>query len=588
MSYDLMFQKAMNLQNNGALNEAEAIYLQMLQVMPHNSDVWNLLGLIAQSKNNHLRAVDCFLEAIKYAPVPFSVHYFNLGLSYKSLNKGAEAKEALEKATTLTPALKEAFNYLGVLQAEMGDKENAVKSFCKALDIEDDYEDARVNLCFYTNDLYALKKIADENENCYYAQLKMAELVEDLEQKGTYLQRALQNAPDRIEVLLAMALYYAHQSDFNNSLTYYHKVLNLDENNIQALLGVADNYLALNMLDKAENYYCKSFNLTRDIAGAHLNYGIVLYRQKRLGEALEEYRLALNLAPDTPEISYNLALILKETGDYEEALGLMFNAHLKDPQHTMYSINIMETLNELFRQNAELALKIAENWQKQEPENLFSKRILAGITGVQQGDDDLLYTQELFDVFAESYDDTLNKLEPKIISKFKEINGDIKGRVLDLGCGTGLAGVMLKNDKNSFDGVDVSAKMLGIAREKGVYSELYQKDIVTFLRENPVSLYDLVVGFDVFCYLGNLQEIFSLLKGKKIWFSIEVAEEDRNSPYYLTPTGRYKHKESYVVSQLKACGFEKIIPYPLVLRTEGGEDVRGILFVAAPVLAVPA
>lgn len=60
MSYDLMFQKAIELQNNGALNEAEAIYLKMLEAMPENSDVWNLLGLVAQSKGNAGRARTAF------------------------------------------------------------------------------------------------------------------------------------------------------------------------------------------------------------------------------------------------------------------------------------------------------------------------------------------------------------------------------------------------------------------------------------------------------------------------------------------------------------------------------------------------
>ena len=36
MSYDLMFQKAIELQNNGALNEAEDIYLKLLEAMPEN------------------------------------------------------------------------------------------------------------------------------------------------------------------------------------------------------------------------------------------------------------------------------------------------------------------------------------------------------------------------------------------------------------------------------------------------------------------------------------------------------------------------------------------------------------------------
>lgn len=578
MSYDLMFQKAIDLQNAGAFNEAEAIYLQLLQVMPENSDVWNLLGLIAQSRGDLGRAVDCFLSAIKYAPRPFFAHFFNLGLAYKSLNKPKESLEMLKRAATLSPETKEIWNALGVLQAETGEVEEAVKSFCKALDVEASYVEALVNLCYYTNDFTRLLEVAKENENSFYANFKAADCVADVALKEYYLKRAVAAAPERTDGLLALADFYRQRDDFNTSLTYYHKVLNLDNKDVSALLGVADIYLAQKEFDKAEKYYLKSFEQSREIAGAYLNYGILLYQTGRTAEALEAYRKAAALAPDVPEISYNLALILKETGDLEEALGLMFNAHLKAPENQVFIINIAETLTLLFKQNAEMALKIAENWQKLEPDDIFSKRVFAGMSGQNVEAENVPYAEKLFDSFAESYEETLSKLEPKIISKFKEICGDVKGHILDLGCGTGLAGAALKNDKNRFDGVDISAKMLEVARQKGVYDKLYQKDIAAFLRETPVaSSYDMVVVFDVFCYFGDLKGILSRLKGADLWFTIESAEDDRTS-YYLTPQGRYKHKESYVQDLLKACGFESVTPYPLVLRMENGENVCGILF----------
>lgn len=579
MSYDLMFQKAIDLQNSGAFNEAEAIYLQLLQVMPANSDIWNLLGLISQSRGDLGRAVDCFLSAIKYAPRPFFAHFFNLGLAYKSLNKPKEAMEMLKRAAELSPDIVEIWNALGVLQAETGTVDEAIKSFCKALDVEAAHVESLVNLCYYTNDFTRLLEVAEENENSFYANFKAADCVEDAALKEHYLKRAVMAAPERTDGLLALAEFYRQRDDFNISLTYYHKVLNLDDNDVSALLGVADIYLAQKEFDKAEKYYLKSFEQSREIAGVYLNYGILLYQTGRTAEALEVYRKAAALSPETPEISYNLALILKETGDLEEALGLMFNAHLKAPENQVFIINIAETLALLFKQNAEMALKIAENWQKLEPENVFSKRLFAGMSGLNAEEENVPYAEKLFDAFAENYEETLARLEPKIISKFKEIHGDIQGRVLDLGCGTGLVGAALKNDNNSFDGVDVSAKMLDVAQEKGVYHQLYQKDITAFLRGNPpASSYDIVLAFDVFCYLGDLREIFSLLKGSDLWFTVESAEEDRPTPYYLTPSGRYKHKESYVRNLLNACGFEAVTPYLLVLRMENGEEVNGVLF----------
>lgn len=613
MSYDLMFQKAIELQNNGALNEAEAIYLKMLEAMPENSDVWNLLGLVAQSKGNAGRAADCFLSAIRYAPTPFAQHFFNLGLTYRMLGKKREALEALRRAADLQPDLKEAWNYLGLTQEEIGDHQEAVRSFCRALDIDGNYSEARANLCFYTNDKETLLQLADEQESDFQANLLAAESCGDPTEREHYLRRATAANPYHTGGLLALAEARRAAGDEAEALQLYHKVLNLDENATEALLGAADIYLARGDLERAELYYKKSFDITRDIAGAHLNYGTLLYRSGRKSEALEEYRAAAVLEPERPEISYNLALVLKDLGDYEEALGLMFNAHQRAPEREDFAAGIMETLTGLAAENAELALKIAENWQKIEPDNVFSRRILAGISGMPaESGDDRLYAEKLFDNFAATYDETLERLNPQITAEFLRRHGAATGNVLDLGCGTGLAAQALKTADNTFDGADISANMLEAARRKGLYRELYQADAAALLREMAAGTeantavshndYDLILAFDVFCYMGNLEEILTAAadlmrqadrrraeSGKteaalampELWFTTESADEERGKDFYLTATGRYKHQRAYVEKTLQKAGFAEIDAYPLVLRQENGEDVPGFLFRAA-------
>ena len=261
MSYDLMFQKAIELQNAGALNQAEDIYLKILQVMPENSDVWNLLGLIAQSKGNLTRAEDCFLNAIKYAPTPFFAHFFNLALVYKSLNKLNEAREAVMRSVQLKPDFKEGFNLLGVLEANLGLHNDAVKSFCKALEVDENYQEARANLCFYSKDFDALYRLATEHPDDFNVQLMTAQASDDLSYKEKYLRRAVDLAPDRTDALLLLADTLRERNNFNEALTFYHKVLNIDENNIFACLGLADIYLAEKNFDKAEKYYLQSLVL---------------------------------------------------------------------------------------------------------------------------------------------------------------------------------------------------------------------------------------------------------------------------------------------------------------------------------------
>jgi len=580
MSYDLMFQKAIELQNAGALNQAEDIYLKILQVMPENSDVWNLLGLIAQSKGNLQHAEDCFLNAVKYAPTPFFAHFFNLALVYKSLNKLNEAREAVMRSVQLKPDFKEGFNLLGVLEALLGSEKDAVKSFCQALELDEHYQEARANLCFYSNDFEALYRLAAEHHDDFNVQLMAARATDDLTQKEKYLRRAVALEPDRSDALLLLADTLKAQNNLSEALKLYHKTLNIDKNNIYACLGLADIYLAEKNFDQAEKYYLESFNISRDIAEAHINYGTLLFEERRLNEALEEFRQALQLAPNSPEIRYNLALILKETGDIEEALGLMFDAHLKEPENDVFAINIMETLAALFENNAEAALKIAENWQKIAPDNIFSKRVLASFSGVDDEKDNVIFAEKLFDNFALTYEDTIQQLEPNIIKEFMKQRKIPDGRVLDLGCGTGLAAEKLKTKDNSFTGVDVSENMLKVAKKKDLYEELYNEDILSFLDKHPARDYDVVLAFDVFCYLGDLEPVLKALKGTEVWFSIESGEEDRNKDYYLSSRGRYKHKKSAVLSLLKKLKFKTVRDFDIVLRKENGCDVNGVLFCA--------
>ena len=578
MSYESMLNKAIELHNMGALNEALDIYQSLLQMTPENSDIWNLLGLISQSKDEHLKAIDSFLNAIKYSPKPFALYYFNLGLSYKAVNKKNEAKDAFLRAVNIDSQLKEAWNFLGVVLEECGKHNEAVKSFCKALDIDNDYEDARANLCFYTNDYLALEKLALAQENNFMLNLKAGVLLEDIEKKELFLRKAVSLEPDRVEGLMALADFLLSNNNKSEALVFYHKVLNLNDSNFDAILAVANIYLDKGDYANAEKYFNKSFEICRDNFDAYLNYGTLLYKQKKINQALEAYRKAININPESAEVSYNLSLILKDLGEFEEALGLMFNAYLRDSKNNLYAINIMETLAELALKNSEMALKIAQNWHNTMPDNIFSKRLLRGICGEQDEVNDEEYVALLFDEFAYTYDEKMANLDTKIIDKIKEIIPEIKGTVLDLGCGTGCVGASLHNGDVKFIGVDLSANMIDLARKKSVYEELYCESINTFIKNKKnLKDVDLVIASDVFCYLGDIDNILGNLKNKKIVFSVEKSDDCINKDYYLQANGRYKHSKKYILDIAKKYKFKNCDIYELSIRKEANLDVCGML-----------
>jgi predicted TPR repeat methyltransferase len=80
-------------------------------------------------------------------------------------------------------------------------------------------------------------------------------------------------------------------------------------------------------------------------------------------------------------------------------------------------------------------------------------------------------------------------------------------RVLDLGCGTGFLGALLAQlPLAPLVGVDVSGRMLALARRKGVYAELRQADVETVLAEEGEP-WPLMVAGDLFCFFGELEGV---------------------------------------------------------------------------------
>lgn len=157
-----------------------------------------------------------------------------------------------------------------------------------------------------------------------------------------------------------------------------------------------------------------------------------------------------------------------------------------------------------------------------------------------------------------------------------------KHKILDLGCGTGLCCEYLKKyfPNEEYYGVDISEKMLEKAKEKGIYQELSNENIFEFLERNE-NQYHLVLAGDVLTYIGDLKNLFHLLiKAVEVngYFCCSISKNIYNKQeYFLTPSGRFVHTVSYVLRQLKHCGFEVIQTKECVLRNEGAKQIEGVV-----------
>ena len=578
MSYELMLQKAVELHQNGALNEAEKLYRQILAAAPENADAWNMLGLVAQAKSLHEQAIECFEQAIKYAPQHFPL-YFNMAVSLGALNKNAEAIAAYQKTLELQPNLPEAHTALGNIYWASGKIEKAQKFFMQALEVAADYLPARVNLAEMLDDIDTLEQLAqkDNVESLYYLG-RRALKAQNYAQAVQYLSKAdgLSESAE-IKFLLGQAL--ENNGDKDVALQKYYQALALQNNDDEIMTHIADLEAESGESATAEKYYKQALTLNPQNLAAHVNLANLLCSKNRTVEALEEYRQAVLLAPDKPEICYNLALVVKSSADYEQALALMFQAFYALPPRNDWALNIAETLMLYAAEEPQKAQIIAANWLKKMPQYVVAEHISTVLNG-QKSPVEKEYNRLLFENFAPSYEQTLQKINYSVVAKIAEFYAPLNGKILDLGCGSGLVAEQLKNSENSFIGVDISPKMLELARNKNIYDELVESDIEAYLQQNQHSLPPTIIAADVFCYFADLTPIFKLCAPQRLIFSVEINTKIQDIAQQIN--GRYQHNPQWVEKQLQAAGYKKINTTKITLRQENNSAVEGMLFSAAP------
>jgi predicted TPR repeat methyltransferase len=248
------------------------------------------------------------------------------------------------------------------------------------------------------------------------------------------------------------------------------------------------------------------------------------------------------------------------------------------------------------RGDLDYAADMFGRWAHVDPENpmvAFYRSVLLG--GATPDRMPLGCVQHEFDEFAPSFDSVLAQLQYEVPSMLasrlaRHLPPDARCRTADLGCGTGLTGLVAKPYSVHLSGVDLSASMLRLAEARGIYDVLAQADLCDFLSGDRDG-FDLVVAGDSLVYIGDLAPVFGAIRGAMrdaglLLFSLEHA--DLREPFALGVTGRFVHSEAGVRTMLAACGFEVVSLDMEVLRMEGGRGVNGMLVVARAVAGAPA
>jgi predicted TPR repeat methyltransferase len=392
---------------------------------------------------------------------------------------------------------------------------------------------------------------------------------------------------EELQVKLLAAETALRTKQLTKAESYYRRALTLAPRNAQAMFGVAMVCQQINRLEEALRLLEGGLRVEPNATHALVNKGLVEKQMGQLDAAVASFTRALSINPAIAQAHYSLGLIHLLKGRTNEAEQSFRNVLALSPGHAHATMQLATLLRH--ENKIDEAAEVYRAVLRIDPSNTSARFYLDSL--VQKDSLDRVPAEVALAIYADesvgrnleaSLRSHLHYQTPAILqATLQEVHGAERNvlDILDLGCGSGLFGALLKPRAKRLVGVDLSAAMLKECQRKGIYDELHAQDIVDYLTEATCS-FDLIVAMDVFCFFGNLRELIQmcamiLRPGGMLAFSVEKNTD--NQPWQFHPSRQFLHSAVHLLEASAAAGLHEVRVTESVLRRELDEDRPGFV-----------
>jgi predicted TPR repeat methyltransferase/Tfp pilus assembly protein PilF len=416
---------------------------------------------------------------------------------------------------------------------------------------------------------------------------------DELDEAEHLLGAVLARLPEQPDALHFLGMLRHAQGDTAGGIALIQQAISAMPTAWGAWNNLGNLLLQQRRFDEAAAAYARSIALGEtpaQRAPAWNNLGTLHRKCRRLREAEAACRTAIDLVPDFADAWYNLSRILIEDGRVAEGLAANSRAVVLWPREVQARDQVIRAL--VLLGELEPAAALYRDWLREDPDNPVIQHQLAAClqadaeakTPARASD---AYVEKVFDSFASSFDTKLASLQyqaPALVAEALREALPAAARqfdVVDVGCGTGLVGPLVRDWARRLAGCDLSVEMLRKARSRGIYDVLHKAELVYYLQTQPAA-FDVAVSADTLCYFGDLGDAVraarrALRAGGTLVFTVEALPDDTPRPFRLQPNGRYAHTLAHVGDALQAAGLLRLQARRVALRQEGGRPVSGWL-----------
>ena len=335
------FQRAFRHHQAGQLQQAEALYRQVLATNPRHADSLHLLGVIARQLGRPALAIEYIDKAIEIEPRAAAYHT-SRGNVLKDVGGTSDAEACYRQALRLQSDSPDALANLGGLLVELGRFPEAEPLCRRALQIRPDY-------IAYTNLGLALAGL-DRGEEAVACHREAVGLRPDaaaahnnlgraLDQMGrpgdaeASFREALRLRPDFADAQNNLGALYRKGNRLASAAACFEEAVRLRPTFAEARINLSDTLHLLGRASEGEPHSREAVRLNPDSADAHNSLGLSLTGLGRDSDAEMSYREAIRLRPDFASAHNNLGNALQELSRLEESEASYREALRLEPDH---------------------------------------------------------------------------------------------------------------------------------------------------------------------------------------------------------------------------------------------------------------
>lgn len=310
-------QRAVSLHQAGRLDEAAALYRNVLAVNPDHADALYFLGMVAAQRSQFTEA-EQLIGRMLALNTQNADAYSNYGGILRALNRPQEALASLDRAIALNPQMHAAHANRGIILHALKRYDEAVASYDQALALVPNdpttmtYRGgALLSLNRHHDALVSFERALAINPGFQpamtYRGNALGMLKRNEEALASY-DRALSLNPNDVIALANRGNVLSGLNRHAEAVASYDRALAIKPDETTALANRGIPLVALGRYDEAIAGYDRAIAVQPGNAEAHYNRGTALHAVDRGEAAAASYEAALRLRPNYPEALFALCM----------------------------------------------------------------------------------------------------------------------------------------------------------------------------------------------------------------------------------------------------------------------------------------